>query len=341
MVLDPSFRRPATEAVTEGAPEFSLPVDPLAASTTAYPGPEDVCPSPGSVATFEDFSHIATPKAVVTSLFKCSGVSVVAFPTPLTDSLSRQPTTGAIAEGAPGSSFYPLPSAAIAGYTGEVHPSPEGAVGLFQDANAISQVEDGLPMLSFCCSEAPMAVFPPPSTDSLSSQPATKTITEGAPDFPFHSPPAGPVLGDPTPPESLDESQFYLPDSYPTVASPPPTDLGQDLPVGAIGAEPGINLFLFNLAPCLVHKRQKCGDFTHLGEQVIWVYNYVCLRCKKHFSGKLERDRHIKSHGPPTIGCRRCEYTQSRKDLFNQHCKKRHPAESSESLMVPLVPLSE
>ena len=61
-------------------------------------------------------------------------------------------------------------------------------------------------------------------------------------------------------------------------------------------------------------------------------------KCGKDFSGEWEKMRHIKSiHGPPTIGCRRCSYKQSRKDLFSEHCRKRHAGESIDGLMVDLV----
>ena len=64
--------------------------------------------------------------------------------------------------------------------------------------------------------------------------------------------------------------------------------------------------------------------------------------CGKDFSGEWEKARHIKSiHGPPTIGCRECNYKQSRKDLFSEHCRKRHPGESIDGLMVDLVTTPE
>lgn len=60
--------------------------------------------------------------------------------------------------------------------------------------------------------------------------------------------------------------------------------------------------------------------------------------CGRTFSGEWEKARHVKSvHYPPTIGCRECTYRQSRKDLFWEHCKKRHPGRSIEDLMVQLV----
>ena len=64
--------------------------------------------------------------------------------------------------------------------------------------------------------------------------------------------------------------------------------------------------------------------------------------CGKDFSGEWEKMRHIKSiHGPPTIGCRDCHYKQSRKDLFSEHCRKRHPGESIDELLVHLATTPE
>ncbi len=77
-----------------------------------------------------------------------------------------------------------------------------------------------------------------------------------------------------------------------------------------------------------------------IGEQKIYDRRFTCTfnNCGKSFSGEWEKARHIKAmHSPPTIGCRGCNYKQSRKDLFNEHCRKRHPGESIEELMVRLV----
>lgn len=82
------------------------------------------------------------------------------------------------------------------------------------------------------------------------------------------------------------------------------------------------------------------GNGNRIGEPRIYDRRFTCTfnNCGKSFSGEWEKARHIKSiHGPPTIGCRVCSYKQSRKDLFSEHCKKRHPGESIEELMVKLV----
>jgi len=86
------------------------------------------------------------------------------------------------------------------------------------------------------------------------------------------------------------------------------------------------------------HRFEQTGD--QIGEPKICDRRFTCTidNCGKSFSGEWEKARHIKSiHGPPTIGCRVCNYKQSRKDLFSEHCRKRHPGESIEELMVQLV----
>jgi hypothetical protein len=86
------------------------------------------------------------------------------------------------------------------------------------------------------------------------------------------------------------------------------------------------------------HRYEQTGD--QIGEPRIYDRRFTCTikNCGKSFSGEWEKARHIRSlHGPPTIGCRECNYKQSRKDLFSEHCRKRHPGESIEELMVHLV----
>lgn len=88
-------------------------------------------------------------------------------------------------------------------------------------------------------------------------------------------------------------------------------------------------------------KRQRYErSADQIGGQGICDRRFVCnfANCGKDFSGEWEKRRHIQSiHCPPTIGCRECNYKQSRKDLFSEHCKKRHPGEAIEDLMVHLV----
>jgi hypothetical protein len=90
-----------------------------------------------------------------------------------------------------------------------------------------------------------------------------------------------------------------------------------------------------------VLKRQNYERTTdQIGAQGTYDRRFTCTinNCGKSFSGEWEKTRHIKSlHCPPSIGCRDCNYKQSRKDLFSEHCKKRHPGISIEELMVHLV----
>jgi hypothetical protein len=86
------------------------------------------------------------------------------------------------------------------------------------------------------------------------------------------------------------------------------------------------------------HRYEQTGD--QKGELKLHYRIVTCTinNCGKSFSGEWEKARHIKSiHYPPTIGCRVCPYKQSRRDLFSEHCRKRHPGESIEELMVQLV----
>jgi hypothetical protein len=86
------------------------------------------------------------------------------------------------------------------------------------------------------------------------------------------------------------------------------------------------------------HRYEQTGD--QIGEPKVYDRRFTCTfnNCGKSFSGEWEKARHIKSiHGPRTIGCRACHYKQSRKDLFSEHCRKRHAGESIEELMVQLV----
>jgi hypothetical protein len=91
------------------------------------------------------------------------------------------------------------------------------------------------------------------------------------------------------------------------------------------------------------HRRHKYGRISRrIGDGTVQdrSCDYPCTvaNCGQFFSGQSERKRHIKSkHGPPTIGCRKCKYKQSRRDLFRDHCKKWHPGESMDALLVQLV----
>jgi hypothetical protein len=204
-------------------------------------------------------------------------------------------------------------------------------------ADIIIQAEEGPLMLSI---EEYTTIFVTPPTDS---PPATNTTTEGGTDSLFYSPPAGPVLGDLILSESWDESQSCPFDSYySTAASPPPTDLGQDIPVVVIGANPDTYISLFDLLHKPDHKRRKHDFFHQIGGlgQAAHGGGYVCLRskCRRKCSSKSEMIRHFYSkHLPPTIGCKDCNpYKTKRMDSFMKHCKKKHSGRSIEEFIVKL-----
>ena len=308
-----------------------------AANITPYP--EDVHRQPGSPATStsESLPNDANPMSHALADEALSPLQSDGFEVPTGIISTVLDPSFILPEGALEHPLYPLPIAAIVESPEDVHLNPGIAVifeSLLQDATSIFQAEEGQFMSPICCFEASMAISATPSTDS---PPATNTTTEGGPDPPSYSPPAGSVLGDLISLESWDESQLYPLDPYhSTVASPPPTDLGQDIPVEVIGANSDTNLPPSNLSHRPVHKRRKYGIVHQTRGQATHDHSRVCPYCGQEFYGKLEMVRHFKSrHRPPTIGCRICDYKQSRKDLFKLHCKK-HPTESIESLMVPL-----
>jgi hypothetical protein len=196
------------------------------------------------------------------------------------------------------------------------------------------------------------------------TQPAPEANTEGIPNFP---PLMVPVLGGLLPRSraelrsgALDEvtrSSYYSamlsqdlgcvrhPSCSPALHTdfcgrlPFSTYLGIDVPADVMGTrraaytERPLQLYLLNL--------QVTRRPVHQGHQCTEIHNrtrsYTCpvADCGKHFSGQSERNRHVRSrHRPPTMGCRKCNYKQSRGDLFRAHCKKRHPGESVEDLLV-------
>jgi hypothetical protein len=86
------------------------------------------------------------------------------------------------------------------------------------------------------------------------------------------------------------------------------------------------------------HSAQRRGN--RKTNNVTLARSYTCPEadCRKCFSGQSERNRHVRSiHRPPTMGCRKCKYKQSRRDLFKEHCRRRHPGESVEDLLIQLV----
>ena len=203
------------------------------------------------------------------------------------------------------------------------------------------------------------------------------TASAGAPAFQYHPSFTDPVLGSPLRPGSgsrselrscaLDEvirnsyysvqepfETFCHPSYSPAVggnscdSSPFPTCLGLDVPADPKLVEPAKtppsgHSGEFHAVPRPVYQGHKCRHSAQrLGDQETHghICRYTCpaANCRKCFAGYSERNRHIRSrHRPPTLGCRKCDYRQSRKDVFREHCKKRHPGEVIEDLLIRLV----
>ena len=183
----------------------------------------------------------------------------------------------------------------------------------------------------------------------------------------------GSISGDPTPwpwwsrmhssvPSAVSQGSYHLnfldqePGNFP-ISGTPPDGLGTF--GGSLAASPGpdaraptteatdVKLEQYSAihSGSLIHhpvlKRQNYERTTdQIAVQETFDRRFICTidNCGKSFSGEWEKTRHIKSiHRPPTIGCRDCAYKQSRKDLFSEHCKKRHPGISIEELLVHLV----
>ncbi|KAI0294286.1 hypothetical protein B0F90DRAFT_1670536 [Multifurca ochricompacta] len=202
----------------------------------------------------------------------------------------------------------------------------------------------------------------------------TEVDREDIPELSFYFPPVAPIQSDPTSGHGWPEldSGFSCEAAhgsyYPTTALtqecwenyhqfsyaplvqgdlygtfPHPTGMNADIPMGEAmdGSQDAYDMFhLRSLARHSALKGHKYDPAPHqLGGQEPYDRRFTCTfpNCGKRFSGEWEKSRHVKSmHCPPTIGCRKCNYKQSRKDLFSEHCKKRHPGESIEDLRVRL-----
>ncbi|KAI0253587.1 hypothetical protein BJV78DRAFT_1193111 [Lactifluus subvellereus] len=263
----------------------------------------------------------------------------------------------------------------IAGDLEAINPWPRSAViseSLLPNAYPMSKNEDTLAMSPTNHPEVPgpTDILPTSLMNPYSTLPTSEPITEGIPELPLSPIPVVSIQSDSSSsgswvgthfgtPSVMAHSFYYPTDSFQRLwennsrlscspsmegdfcsRSPSPTGLDIDVLAEAVDSNPdtyGPQLRSSHLAPRPVHKRHKCDHSAHrIGGQVT---RFTCTvdHCGKQFTGKWEMDRHIKSvHRPPTIGCRRCNYKQSRKDLFSEHCKKRHPDEPIEDLMHPL-----
>ncbi|KAI0255222.1 hypothetical protein BJV78DRAFT_1151659 [Lactifluus subvellereus] len=259
----------------------------------------------------------------------------------------------------------------IAADPGGVYPWPGGAViseSLLPDAYPISKKGEALAVSPFHYSEVPTDIHPMVLMGPYSML-TSEPIPEGTPEL-SHSPLAVvPTQGDFTeswtrdfgadgvvaqgscyPSDSFQgswESHFRLscsPAMKSDICGRSPSPTVQDMGVLMEGVDVKPETYghwshSSNLSIRPVHKRHRCEHSAHRTGQVTCDRRFTCTvdGCRKDFSGKWEMDRHIKSvHRPPTIGCRECNYKQSRKDLFSEHCKKRHPDGSIAELMLPL-----
>jgi len=239
------------------------------------------------------------------------------------------------------------------------------------DTNPMFQEEDTFTP-PFNYSATPIDIYPAGLVDSSFISPATMAVTPDLPGLSSSSSSVDSTLAGPTlwnwPPEvhpglpnevgqgcyrptvlDQDSREGYYSSSSPSAgpvtfggSSPPGLDVSP-ITTEPMEARPGQygTIHFSSLAHRPGFKRQKYERPNHqIGGQGICDRRFVCTidDCGKDFSGEWEKTRHIKSiHFPPTIGCRGCNYKQSRKDLFSEHCKKRHPGESVDDLMVQLA----
>lgn len=212
------------------------------------------------------------------------------------------------------------------------------------DTNSIPQDEKALAMMSSLgYAVAPADVGPAASVKPSFIPLAPEVGTQGV-DFLFDSPPVVPFQSDLACQQSWHEQHSAYPftpeasHGYPSIPTQEPWEHGYPV-AEAVEAKPyGYGTFHLGESErrsILKKHRYEASAYRIEGQET----RFVCTveSCGKNFSGEWEKTRHIKSmHRPPTIGCRKCNYKQSRKDLFSEHCKKRHPGESIEDLRVQL-----
>jgi hypothetical protein len=200
------------------------------------------------------------------------------------------------------------------------HPVPKDGETLFMPPHPHPEVHTGFLLAGFM--------------DQYSTRPASDLITDTTPESPFSPLPMVPIQGDSTSSGSWAGVNFldpYAPAQSLRYATYP----FQEVPAEEVDVGPDTYDHRLHSTVCPVHKTHNCEHPAHrIRGHTTCERKFTCEQCSKGFSGKWEMDRHVKSiHGPATIGCRRCNYKQSRKDLFSEHCKKRHPEERIEDLM--------
>ena len=212
------------------------------------------------------------------------------------------------------------------------------------DTNSISHDEKPLALSSLDYAVAPVDIGPAKSVKPSFLPFAPEVGTQGVLDVPFVSSPADSVQ------TNLAYQQWWhaqhsgrshspeASQSYSETLSQEPWEYEYTL-ADAVETMPyGDGAFLAGESDRRsIHKRPRYEQPTYRIEGQDTRFMCTVENCGKNFSGEWEKKRHISSmHHPPTIGCRLCNYKQSRKDLFSEHCKKRHPGESIEELRVQL-----
>lgn len=210
------------------------------------------------------------------------------------------------------------------------------------DTNSISHDEKTMSSLNYAVS--PVDIGPAASVKPSFLPLAPEFGTQGVLDAPFVSSPADSFPTNPAYQQWWHEqhsARSISPEAsqgYSEVPSQEPWEYGFTLAEAVETMPYGHGAFqLGELERRSVQKRYRYEQPGYRIEGQDTKFMCPVQNCGKSFSGEWEKTRHFKSmHCPPTIGCRKCNYKQSRKDLFSEHCKKRHQGESIEELMVQL-----
>ncbi len=212
------------------------------------------------------------------------------------------------------------------------------------DTSSIPQDGKALAMSSLDYAVSPVDIGPAASMKPSFVPLAPEVGTQDVPDFPFSSSSMAPFRGDLAFQQWWPEQHSAHPltpevsPGYPAILTQEPWE--NDYPLAeAMEAQPhghgAFHLRESERRSILKKHRYEPSAYRIEGQDTRFTCTFE--NCGKNFSGEWEKSRHIKSmHCPPTIGCRKCNYKQSRKDLFSEHCKKRHPGESIEDLKVQL-----
>ncbi|KAF8264649.1 hypothetical protein EI94DRAFT_441077 [Lactarius quietus] len=212
------------------------------------------------------------------------------------------------------------------------------------DTNPMSRDEKPLAMSSLDYAVPPVDIGPAVSLEPSFIPLAPEVGTHGILDIPFDSSPVPSFQGDSSFQQWLPEQHSAhslspeILQGYSEIAAKEPWEYDFTLAEGVEANPYGHGAYHFGeLEPRSIQRKHRYEASAYRIEGQDTRFMCTVENCGKNFSGEWEKTRHIKSmHCPPTIGCRKCNYKQSRKDLFSEHCKKRHPGESIEELRVQL-----